>query len=236
MKIGLLGYGKMGKVIEDIALNRGHSITFASNSSGVLIGKSIVDCDVAIEFSNPDSVANNIELCFYNNVPVVVGTTGWNNLIEKISQNCINTNQALFYSSNFSIGVNVFFAINKKLASLMNGNKEYSIKLEETHHTEKLDAPSGTAITLANDILANLGHIKSWKEKGSSNQNDLEIISHRIDDIPGTHVIKYESDIDSIQISHIAKNRKGFALGSVLAAEWIIGKKGVFTMSDLLNI
>lgn len=238
MNLGLIGYGKMGKAIEEIALKRGHSISFATNSSGIIIGNSISNCDVVIEFSNPNSVVNNIKDCFSNGIPVVVGTTGWNNHLKEITKQCINTNQALFHASNFSIGVNMFFAANQKLAELMNGNLDYSIKIEETHHTEKLDAPSGTAITLANDIVNRVKQKTGWNLKGHSNSNkeDIEIISHRIDDIPGTHVINYESEIDTIQLFHIAKSRKGFALGSVLAAEWLKDKKGVFTMSDLLNI
>jgi len=236
MNIGLIGYGKMGKAIEEIALKRGHSISFATNSSGIIIGNSISNCDVVIEFSNPNSVVNNIKDCFSKGIPVVVGTTGWNNHLEEITKQCINTNQALFHASNFSIGVNMFFAVNQKLAELMNGNLDYAIKIEETHHTEKLDAPSGTAITLANGIVNRVKQKTGWNLKGHTNKEDIEIISHRIDDIPGTHVIKYESEIDTIQLSHIAKNRKGFALGSVLAAEWLQDKKGVFTMSDLLNI
>lgn len=236
MKLALLGYGKMGKAIKDIALDRGHNIVIEANSSTAIDQEEIKKADVAIEFSTPETVVDNIVKCFNVNLPVVVGTTGWDNHLPDLKATCKRQNQALFYASNFSIGVNVFFKINILLAKLMNEQKNYDVVIEETHHTEKLDAPSGTAITLANGIIENNETKSSWSTTETDDEREVLITAHREKDVPGTHVITYVSDIDKIEIKHEAKNRKGFATGAVLAAEWLKGKKGVYTMNDLLKL
>ncbi len=237
MKIALSGYGKMGKEIEKIALERGHEIIVTFNDPSDWVGKEdqLAQADVAIEFSMPHSVVSNIFKCFDANVPVVVGTTGWFGQLDHVKQVCGEHNRSIFYASNFSIGVNIFFEVNRVLAKLMNEHEEYKVTMEETHHTAKLDSPSGTALKLGNDIIDNLDRKDVWVNNNSDKDYELEIISHRVENVPGTHVVKYESDIDDIEITHTAKSRVGFAKGAVIAAEWLVGKKGVYTMSDLLK-
>ena len=236
MKIAILGYGKMGKVIEEIALQRGHSIDLKVNQTNLYFDLELLsDCDVAIEFSAPESAVKNINKCFEANVPVVVGTTGWYAEFNAVQERCISENKGLLYATNFSVGVNVFYEINKKLAALMDVNSQYDVKVKETHHLQKLDAPSGTAISIAEGIIDNLDRKDSWKNDLIVFENELAIESIRTEDVPGTHVVKYESDIDFVEIKHEAKNRNGFAFGAVLAAEYIRGKKGVFTMKDVLS-
>ncbi len=227
----------MGKEIEQIAIARGHDIVLKvdiSNASS-FTSEELKQADVAIEFSTPEAVINNIYKCFEAGVPVVVGTTGWQKELDEVKQNCNNKNQTLFYSSNYSIGVNLFFKINEYLAKLMNSYPDYSISIEEIHHIHKLDAPSGTAISLANQIIENVDLKNKWVNDLTENKNELGILSKRIDEVPGTHTVSYSSAVDEINITHIAHSRKGFALGAVIAAEWVKNKKGVFSMNDLLN-
>ena len=237
MKIALSGYGKMGKEIEKIALERGHEIVAKFNDPDDWVGKdeALKQADVAIEFSMPQSVVSNIFRCFDANIPVVVGTTGWFGQLDHVKQVCYDNNRSILYASNFSIGVNLFFEVNKLLAKLMNEHEYYSVKLDETHHTAKLDSPSGTAIKLANDIIDKLDSKNVWVNNAAKKDYELEILSHRIENVPGTHIVTYESDIDKIELIHTAKSRVGFAKGAVIAAEWLADKKGVYTMSDLLK-
>lgn len=237
MKIAILGYGKMGKVIEEIAIQRGHSIALKVNRENLDFDLELLSaCDVAIEFSSPESAVENINKCFDANIPVVVGTTGWYAELNAVQERCISENKGLLYATNFSVGVNIFYEINKKLAALMDANSQYEVKVEETHHTQKLDAPSGTAITIAEGIIASLDRKDSWKNDIVVSENELGIDSKRIENVPGTHIVKYESEIDVIEIKHEAKNRNGFAFGAVLAAEYIHDKKGIFTMKDVLSL
>lgn len=236
MKIALLGYGKMGKEIESIALGKGHEIVLKINSAnGNFNPEELKVADVAIEFSRPDNVLPNIEKCFLANVPVVIGTTGWYEQLTAVREKCIAGKHTMLYASNFSVGVNIFFELNKRLAELMNPHWQYEASMEEIHHTQKLDSPSGTAITLAEGMLQHLDRKKSWVNHSTESTEELPIISKRIDNVPGTHIIRYSSPIDDIEISHTAHNRKGFAAGAVLAAEWLQGKTGVFTMKEVLN-
>ncbi len=236
MKIALLGYGKMGREVEQTALERSHEILLKIDSQAEIDAVDLSKAEVAIDFSMPSSASYNILKCFDVNVPIVVGTTGWSDKLEDIKQVCLEKSQALFYASNFSIGVNIFFELNRKLAQMMNEHTSYDVSIEETHHTEKLDAPSGTAITLANDITVSLDRKSKWVNKESTADTDIQITSIRKDDVTGTHIVKYFSDIDGIEIKHEANSRKGFAMGAVIAAEWIIGKQGVFTMQDFLKL
>ena len=236
MKVALLGYGKMGKEIESVLHERGHSVGHILNSKGQQKGGHISEMDVAIEFSTPASVIDNINACFDVSIPIITGTTGWDKNLESITKKCTESNNTLFYASNFSVGVNIFFAINKKLAEIMNAHPEYNINMEETHHAEKLDAPSGTAISMANDVLSNISRKSNWINTGHPDENDIKIISNREGEVPGTHIVNYDSSIDHIEIKHTAKNRRGFALGAVLAAEWVKDKRGVFNMNNFLNI
>lgn len=240
MNIGLIGYGKMGKAIEAIALERGHTISWKVSQENNLENQDLKNVDAAIEFTNPQSTISHIKYCLTNKLPLVVGTTGWNASLKEIENFCELNNGTLLHASNFSIGVNIFFQINQKIAQLMNAQSEYKASIEEIHHTEKLDSPSGTAISLANAILENNGNYLSWKvgEDDSLQTNDkqLPLIAKRFPNVPGTHTVEYKSEIDSIKITHEAFSRKGFALGAVLAAEWIQNKKGVFTMNDVLGI
>lgn len=235
MKIALIGYGKMGKEIEDIALQRGHEIVFKSSSKLTDSSHGLELADVAIEFTRPDAAADNILHCFEKKVPVVVGTTGWYQRLPEIKEVAYQHNGTLLYSTNFSIGVNIVFHLNELLAKLMDKNGEYSASITEIHHSQKLDKPSGTAITLAEGILANIAALKEWKLDIETMESVLPIHSERMGDVPGTHIISYESDVDKIQITHEAKSRKGFALGAVKAAEWLHGKNGVYTMKDFLK-
>lgn len=235
MKIALFGYGKMGKEIEQIALQRGHEIVLKIKGTEEY---DISQADIAIDFSVPNAALSNIVSCFRNNVPVISGTTGWLDDFDKAIDVCKENNGSFIYASNFSIGVNIFFELNKQLAKMMNSQKEYSINVEEIHHTKKLDTPSGTAITLAEGIINNTSK-RDWQLKERQTQiNDgtIPIEAKRILDVPGTHIISYESQIDSIEIKHTAHNRKGFALGAVIAAEWLNNKIGIYTMKDVLNI
>jgi len=232
MNIALLGYGKMGKIIEQIALERGHSIVFKSDRNTKEIDLS--NADVAIDFSVPSTAVNNISNCFKNNTPVISGTTGWLEDYTKMVELCNQTNGAFIYGSNFSLGVNVFFELNNYLAKMMSNLKQYNVSIEEIHHTQKLDAPSGTAISLAEGIINNSDK-STWKLDTATNELEIPIVAKRINDVPGTHNINYSSKVDDIEIKHTAHSRDGFALGAVFAAEWIIGKKGVFTMKDVLG-
>lgn len=241
LKIALLGYGKMGKEIEQMAIESGHRIFLIIDDKNdwEQKGHELAKADVAIDFSMPKTVVQNIEKCFDSNVPIVVGTTGWYTDFERISRRCQAENQSLFYASNFSLGVNIFAAINKKLAIIMNRFPDYDINVSETHHTQKLDAPSGTAISLASDILEQIDRKTHWELKEDKQIIPSDVIpiqSFRIENIPGTHIVTYNSAIDEIKISHEAKSRKGFAKGALLAAEWIYNKKGVFNMTDLLAL
>ncbi|WP_242085520.1 4-hydroxy-tetrahydrodipicolinate reductase [Aestuariivivens sediminis] len=233
MDIALLGYGKMGKTIEQIALKRGHTIVLKIDKDDK--DYDITKADVAIDFSIPEVAFNNISLCLNQNVPVVSGTTGWLNDFDNAVRLCKENNGAFIYASNYSLGVNIFFELNKTLAKMMSNLKQYHVSMEEIHHTQKLDAPSGTAISLANDIIANHNNLDDWK-LNTGNENTIPIVSKRIADVPGTHSITYKSEVDTINIEHIAHNRQGFALGAVIAAEWLVGKTGVFSMKDVLGI
>ncbi len=237
MKIALIGYGKMGKEIEKIAFERKHEVVFRFDVSSKVdfIVENLKKADVAIEFSQPDSAYANYLKCFEANLPVVSGTTGWLDKLDDIKTQCTNNNQTFFYASNFSIGVNVFFKINKALAKLMNNVSGYNAGISETHHTEKLDAPSGTAITLAEDLITEFDNKSKWVKENTVNDTELAIRSFRENKVPGLHTIKYESDVDYIEITHSAKSRKGFALGAVLAAELTIEKSGFLNMDDLLD-
>ncbi|WP_299890661.1 4-hydroxy-tetrahydrodipicolinate reductase [uncultured Lacinutrix sp.] len=232
MKIALLGYGRMGKTIEAIALKRGHEIVLKTSNT---TSQEISIADVAIDFSIPSAAYNNITNAINNNIPVISGTTGWLEQYNDVVNVCKEKQGAFIYASNFSLGVNIFFELNKNLAKMMANLDTYNINLEEIHHTQKLDAPSGTAISLANDIIENNKNYKQWK-LDSNEDNSLPIVAKRIENVPGTHNITYKSEVDTIEIKHTAHNREGFALGAVIAAEWIIGKTGIFTMKDVLNI
>ena len=232
MNIGLLGYGKMGKTIEQLAIGRGHHIVLIVDTPTENIN--FKNVDVAIDFSLPSAAVNNIKASLNAEVPIISGTTGWLDHYEEVIDHCQSLNGAFLYASNFSLGVNIFFELNKHLAQLMKAKDTYTVAVEEIHHTQKLDAPSGTAISLAEQIIQESGY-ERWTINPPKS-NELRITAKRIAEVPGTHIISYESEIDSIQISHEAYNRKGFALGAVVAAEWIIGKKGVFSMKDVLNI
>ncbi len=238
MKIALIGYGKMGKEIEKIALDRGHEIVFKidiTNPEDLNI-ENLKKADVAIEFTIPASATANYKLCFEAGIPVVSGTTGWLEKQAEVHQLCKDLNGTFFHTTNFSLGVNIFFALNKKLAELMANHSEYTVEMKEIHHTQKLDAPSGTAITLAEGIIENISAKNSWVNYPTGVANEIGIISEREGQIPGTHIINYDSEVDYIEITHCAKNRKGLAFGAVLAAEYSFGKKGILTMNDLLNL
>ena len=231
MKIALLGYGKMGKTIEKIAVSRGHSIVIKADTN---TDYNIKEADIAIDFSVPNAAYNNISNCLFHDVPVISGTTGWLKDYDKAVALCNEKQGAFIYASNFSLGVNIFFELNKVLSQLMKGLPQYKISLEEIHHTQKLDAPSGTAISLANEIIKH-SEYTGWTID-SPKSNELGITAKRIENVPGTHKITYHSNVDDIQIKHTAHNREGFALGAVIAAEWLLGKKGVYSMKDVLNI
>jgi 4-hydroxy-tetrahydrodipicolinate reductase len=235
MKIVLIGYGKMGKTIERIALSRGHEIT-----GRIDVGDSIAlfekYADVAIEFTQPEAAVSNLKTCFGKGIPVVCGTTGWLQHKNEIEEYCKSKNGTLLYSSNFSLGVNLFFKLNEYLSILMGRHNQYEVSIDETHHTQKKDAPSGTAITLAQGIIKNLARKKEWRQEASENTDALVINSFRIDPAPGTHVVKYSSEVDDIEITHTAHSREGFALGALLVAEWLAGKKGIYTMDDFLQL
>jgi 4-hydroxy-tetrahydrodipicolinate reductase len=247
MKIALLGYGKMGKIIEKFATDRNHEIVLIidQDNQHELTAENLQRADAVIEFSTPTSVLNNIEHCFEAGVPVVVGTTGWHNKLQLIKKQCEQSNGTLIYATNFSVGVNVFFHVNRMLAKIMNNYPYYEVQVEEIHHTQKLDSPSGTGITLAEGIIANIDSKKEWinvvatDEAETADENiksdQLLIESLRIDSVPGTHTVIYDSEVDMIEIKHTAHNRNGFALGAVMAAEWIKDKKGFHSVEDMFD-
>ena len=232
MKIALLGYGKMGKVIEKIALERGHEIVLRKDRLDSFEG--ITQADVAIDFSVPTTAVSHISECLNQNIPVISGTTGWLENYAEMVDLCLQKNGSFIYASNFSLGVNIFFELNNYLAKMMKNLSDYKVSIEEIHHTQKLDAPSGTAISLANGIVENTDYVNWTLENPTANQ--IYIDAKRIENVPGTHSVFYDSKVDQIEIKHTAHSREGFALGSVIAAEWLIGKKGVFTMKDVLGI
>lgn len=232
MKIALLGYGRMGKEIEKIALQRGHEIIIKTSDKE---GYDISKADVAIDFSVPSSAFNNISNCIKNQIPVISGTTGWLDRYDSIVELCNLKKGAFIYASNFSLGVNVFFELNKQLAKMMNALEQYSISIEEIHHTKKLDAPSGTAITLAEGVIENTNK-ENWELETLTSERNIPITAIRTPDVPGTHTTTYKSVVDTIDIKHTAHNRQGFALGAVIAAEWLVNKTGVYTMRDVLNL
>ena len=238
MKIALIGYGKMGKTIESIALERGHTVDLKIDidSMGDFTKENLKQCNVAIEFTGPHSAKENIIKCLDAGIPVVSGSTGWLEAWDEVENYCKEKNGSLLYASNFSVGVNIFFEVNKKLARLMKGHDEYEISMHEIHHTQKKDAPSGTAITLAEQIIQEIPAKKKWVNNETTDPEALFIISKREDPAPGTHSITYSSAVDDIEIIHTAHNRNGFALGAVLAAEYICTKKGIFSMKNVLGL
>lgn len=238
MNIALIGYGKMGHAIEEMAVSRGHNVVLRISSSNrnEMTHENLSQVDVAIEFTNPEAARENVLTCLKAGTAVVSGSTGWNEGLAQAKMKAVDNKCAFLHASNFSIGVNIFFEVNKLLASLMDGRTDYNISIEETHHTQKKDAPSGTAITIAEQILENLHHKKHWAKEQTNDPDLFPVIAHRTENVPGTHNVKYSSDIDDIEIIHTAHNRKGFALGAVLAAEYIAGKQGAFTMQDVLGI
>jgi 4-hydroxy-tetrahydrodipicolinate reductase len=244
MKIVLLGYGKMGQLIERFAMKRGHEVVLIvdeSNRSSIT-SEDLEDADMAIDFSTPDAALENISLCFESDLPLVVGTTGWYEHLEEVKETCLDADQSLLYGSNFSIGVNIFFHINKMLAKAVNPYKQYDVQVEEIHHIHKLDAPSGTAITIAEGILENSDDKKSWVNsvEGSGEEvipkaDELLIESLRIEEVPGTHTVLYSSEVDQVEFKHTAHSREGFALGAVIAAEWLFGKKGFYQVTEMFD-
>ncbi|WP_299665147.1 4-hydroxy-tetrahydrodipicolinate reductase [uncultured Polaribacter sp.] len=232
MKIALLGYGRMGKEIEKIAISRGHEIVIKKEVDDII---DINVAEVAIDFSVPNAAFDNISNCLKHRIPVISGTTGWLDKYDDAVALCKEEKGAFIYASNFSLGVNIFFELNKQLAKMMRNLEDYNISMEEIHHTKKLDAPSGTAITLAEGIIANSAKEK-WELSKTSSEENIPIVVKRIPEVPGTHTVWYASEVDTIEIKHTAHNRKGFALGAVVAAEWIVGKTGVFNMKDVLNL
>ena len=244
MKIAILGYGKMGRIIEQIAIDRKHEIIMKIDvtNQDELTVENLKKADVAIEFSTPDTVLEHIDICFKARVPIVVGTTGWYGHLQRLKNECDQNGSTMLYASNFSVGVNIFFHVNKMLAKLMNNYPYYDVQVEEIHHTQKLDAPSGTAITIAEDIVDELDSKKEWVNILTADGVDdtvkadqLLIESLRIENVPGTHTVVYDSEIDSIEFKHTAHNRNGFALGAVLAAEWVQNKKGFYSVKDMFN-
>jgi 4-hydroxy-tetrahydrodipicolinate reductase len=238
MKIALVGYGKMGHEIEKIAQQRGHTIVLriSSENRHEMNAEQMQHADVAIEFTRPDAAREHVLQCLAAGINVVSGTTGWNEHLPEARQAAMDNNSAFLHASNFSVGVNILFEVNKLLATLMNGHPEYSLSVEETHHLQKKDVPSGTAITLAGQIIQNLEPKKRWVLNDFNEPDAVPIIAHRVENVPGTHKITYASTVDTIELIHTAHNREGFALGAVLAAEYIMGKKGVFSIQDVLGI
>jgi 4-hydroxy-tetrahydrodipicolinate reductase len=232
MKIALLGYGKMGKVIERIALERGHEIVLKKDEFNTYDGLSTAD--VAIDFSVPTAAVSNISSSFNNNVPVVSGTTGWLEHFDEMIALCNEKQGGFISSSNFSLGVNIFFELNEYLAKIMSQFDSYKVTMEEIHHTQKLDAPSGTAISLAKGVIENSNYANWTLDQAKT--NEIHIEAKRIGDVPGTHTVTYDSVVDSIELKHTAHNREGFALGAVIAAEWLAGKTGIYSMKDVLNL
>jgi 4-hydroxy-tetrahydrodipicolinate reductase len=236
MNVALIGYGKMGKEIEKILLEKGHNISVKINATTPIESIDFSTTDIAIEFSTPKSAFTNISFCLKHQIPVVVGTTGWYSKLEEVKALCEQNNGALLYATNFSIGVNIFFKVNQYLAQIMNHFTDYDCEVKEIHHTEKLDAPSGTGITIAEQIIKNLNRYQIWENTNKVTAiNTLPLVSERLPEVPGTHIVKYENDIDKIELTHTAHQRKGFALGSVLAAEWLLNKKGIYKMTDVFD-
>ena len=235
MKIALIGYGKMGKTIEEIAISRGHDnvCIIDAENIGDFNSEKFKSADVAIEFTTPATAVENYRKACDAGIPVVSGTTGWLDRMAEVKEECNRKNSGFFYSSNFSIGVNIFFALNKYMAKIMNGFEQYNVSMKEIHHIHKLDHPSGTAITLAEGIIENLDRKTAWAE-GTEDADKLNIEHERVGEVPGTHIINYTSEVDCIKIEHEAFSRRGFALGAVIAAEWMNGKKGCFSMNDML--
>lgn len=236
MKIALIGYGKMGKIIERLAIARGHEIVSIYNSQKPYAGNELSTADVAIEFTRPDTVVEHIKTAIRQKLPIVVGTTAWSTSQEDIFELVSQAQGSLLYASNFSVGVNIFQQLTEKLARLIESQTQYTLRIEETHHLQKLDAPSGTAVTLAEGIIANNTNYSEWQLGNEVSTNQISIIAHREPDVPGTHEVFATSTIDTITLSHEAHSREGFALGAILAAEFLLGKQGVFTMKDVLNL
>ena len=236
MKIALIGYGKMGKIIERLAISRGHEIVSIYNSQKPFNGNEECTADVAIEFTRPDTVVEHIKTAIGQKLPIVVGTTAWSKSQEEIFELVSQTQGSLLYASNFSVGVNIFQQLTEKLAQLIESQVQYTLRIEETHHLQKLDAPSGTAVTLAEGIIANNTNYNEWQLGNEVLSNQISIVAHREPDVPGTHEVFATSTIDTITLSHEAHSREGFALGAILAAEFLLGKQGVFTMKDVLNL
>lgn len=244
MKVVLFGYGKMGKAIEQVILEKNNSHAYPvhevvlkvdADNMDTISTEALQQADVAIEFTAPQSAYRNILKCFDANIPVVCGTTGWTDKLDELRSTCESNGQTFFYASNFSIGVNIFFEINRTLAKIMDKQPQYDINVHEVHHTEKLDAPSGTAITIAQDIINSVERKQEWVNRKQEKSDELGIRSYREKDVPGIHIINYESEVDSIELKHTAHSRKGFALGAVTAAEWVHDKKGFFGMKDMLR-
>lgn len=238
MKILLIGYGKMGKTIEQLALAKGHEIVgrLAHDSEEKLTDFTFANADVAIEFTHPEAAFGNIKYCLENNIPVVSGSTGWQDKMQEARELCKKQQGSFFYASNFSIGVNLFFHFNEYIASRMQQYPEYAVGIREIHHTQKVDHPSGTAITTAEGILESYKNLQGWVNEETETEDKLPIISERTDDVIGTHIVRYASAIDEIELSHVAHSRTGFAAGALMAAEWLPGKKGAFGMKDLMNL
>ena len=236
MKIALIGYGKMGKIIERLAISRGHEIVSIYNSQKPFNGNEECTADVAIEFTRPDTVVEHIKTAIGQKLPIVVGTTAWSKSQEEIFELVSQTQGSLLYASNFSVGINIFQQLTEKLAQLIESQVQYTLRIEETHHLQKLDAPSGTAVTLAEGIIANNTNYNEWQLGNKVLSNQISIVAHREPDVPGTHEVFATSTIDTITLSHEAHSREGFALGAILAAEFLLGKQGVFTMKDVLNL
>ncbi|HUH73563.1 MAG TPA: 4-hydroxy-tetrahydrodipicolinate reductase [Chitinophagales bacterium] len=244
MKIALIGYGKMGKAIEAIALEKNKKagknlyeivLKVDVDNRKTITKEELAAVDVAIEFTSPETAIENIKWCFDANVPIVVGTTGWTKELKNIQELAAETDQSFLFAPNYSIGVNIFFEINRKLAAIMDNYEDYDVDMLEVHHTEKLDSPSGTALFAALDVLKKIKRKDKWKNEASENKATLSIISERTPDVPGTHVVTYSSPIDDIELKHTAHNRTGFASGALLAAEWLVGKKGYYSMEDVLG-
>ena len=244
MKLALIGYGKMGKMIESIALDRNHEIVLIidQHNADELTPENLQKADVAIEFSTPDTVLNNIQTCIKAGVPLVVGTTGWYGHLQKVKNDCLSADSTVMYGSNFSVGVNIFFNLNQQLAKMMNNfADQYDVAIEEIHHIHKLDSPSGTAITIAEDVLAEFDKKTEWVDVKSDDEvtnhkpEQLIIASYREGEVPGTHSVIYDSDVDRIEFKHVAHGRQGFALGAVLAAEWLKGRKGFYSVKEMYN-
>ncbi|MDR1180497.1 MAG: 4-hydroxy-tetrahydrodipicolinate reductase [Bacteroidales bacterium] len=238
MNIAILGYGRMGEQIEKVALEHKHKIVayIDNKKDWEKQINNLKKSDVAIDFSTPEVVIENIYKCFDLNIPIVVGTTGWHQRLQEVKEKCLEKSQSLIHASNFSLGVNLFVALNKALAKIMNGYDDFDVSIEEIHHTGKKDSPSGTAIVLANDIIKYLARKETWINGTNDNETELSIKSERLNNNIGTHIVTYSSLLDTIEIKHTSLSRKNFAIGAVLSAEWIIGKKGFFTINDMLNI